>query len=30
MNDPILRDSCVAHQGEIVNRRVAETLHARA
>jgi NAD(P) transhydrogenase subunit alpha len=30
LNDEILRDSCVAHQGEVVNRRVAEALHARA
>ena len=30
MNDEIIRDSCVAHKGEIVNKRVAEALHARA
>jgi len=30
MNDEILRDSCVAHKGEIVNKRVAEALQARA
>ena len=30
MNDEILRDSCVAHKGEIANKRVAEALHARA
>ncbi|MGA2961015.1 MAG: Re/Si-specific NAD(P)(+) transhydrogenase subunit alpha [Candidatus Korobacteraceae bacterium] len=30
MNDQILRDSCVAHKGEIVNKRVAEALQARA
>jgi NAD(P) transhydrogenase subunit alpha len=30
LNDEILRDSCVAHQGEIVNQRVADALQARA
>jgi NAD(P) transhydrogenase subunit alpha len=30
LSDEILRDSCVAHKGEIVNKRVAEALQARA
>ena len=29
MNDQILKDACIAHRGQVMNRRVAELLQAR-